>query len=252
MLSWQVSRLSALQKKTIYYVPSVKYLESVSGTFKPLAAEMMYIKGVLELFDEIPERTRYLINVFRAAVYLDPKLMSAYFFGGTVVPVNKDDIPLGNAFLEEAATLNPGNWRVPFWIGFNYLQLGDYLKTAEYYQKAILLPGAPVYLKTNQAMFYYKAGKAAMGVVYLESLSQTITDQRVREMLKKKILWLKNIVFLEGKAARFKELFGFWPKQINELVQKGLIEEIPDDPFGKGYQLDNDQEKNPGKIRSVF
>jgi len=101
-------------------------------------------------------------------------------------------------------------------------------------------------------MFYYKAGKAEMGLVYLESLAQTITDERLMELFKKKIDWLKNIVFLEGKTRKFKELYGFWPKDLNELVQKGLIEKVPDDPFGRGYQLDKNWEKNPGKIRSVF
>jgi tetratricopeptide (TPR) repeat protein len=251
-LSYRLSGVALVQKKPLYYLPSVQYLSSVSGTFKPIVAEMMFIKGVLELTDEIPGRVPYLINVFRTAVYLDPKLMSAYFFGGTIVPVKKADIPLGNVFLEEAASLNPGDWRIPFWIGFNYLQLGEYLKAAEYYQKSSLLPGAPAYLKTNQAMFYYKAGKAEMGLVYLESLAQTITDERLMELFKKKIDWLKNIVFLEGKTRKFKELFGFWPKDLNELVQKGLIEKVPDDPFGRGYQLDKNWEKNPGKIRSVF
>jgi hypothetical protein len=71
-------------------------------------------------------------------------------------------------------------------------------------------------------------------------------------MLKKKIEWLKNIVFLEGKVRKFKELFGFWPKDLHELVQKGLIEAIPLDPFGKGYQLDKDLEKNPGKVKSIL
>jgi tetratricopeptide (TPR) repeat protein len=251
-LSCRLSGVALEQKKTVYYLPSVQYLSSISGTFKPMVAEMMFIKGVLELTDEIPGRVPYLINVFKAAVYLDPKLMSAYFFGGTIVPAEKADIILGNAFLEEAASLNTEDWRVPFWIGFNYLQLGEYLKAAEYYRKSSLLPGAPAYLKTNQAMFYYKAGKAEMGIVYLESLAQTITDERLMEVFKKKIDWLKNIVYLEGKTRQFKELFGFWPKDLKELVQKGLIEKVPDDPFGRGYQLDKNWEENPGKIRSIL
>lgn len=240
------------QNTEVYFFPSADYLKLISGTFRPLSADMLFIKGVLEMSDEIPDRRNYLFNLFETSAELDPKLIGAYFFGGVAVPVNKEEIAWGINFLKKGMKLNPYEWRIPFWIGFNYLELGIYSKAAQYYRIASDLPGSPRFLKTNLAFLYYKAGDLPSGILYLEGLSQSLKDKRLLEIIDKKINWLKGLVYLEGKVQDYKDIYGLWPSDLEELLDKGIIKEVPLDPFGKGYYLQKDTFHDIPKVRSKF
>jgi len=252
IFSLLLSRISPQEEKKIYYLPSLEYLKLVSGTFKPLFAEMLFIKGVLDISEEVPDRMSYFLKLFETAINLDPKLVSACFFGGIVVPVKKEEIPSGIKFLKEGMRLNPSDWRIPFWIGFNYLELGIYSKVIEYYRLASNLPDSPAYLKTNLAFFYYKADRPKEGLLYLEGLFHSLKDRRLLEIIEKKIEWLEGLVFLEAKLTEFKRLFGIWPSDLEDLLETGLIDKIPPDPFGEGYYLEKGLFGGVPKVRSRF
>lgn len=245
-------RIFPKQEKAAYYLPSIEYLRLVSGTFRPLAADLLFIKGVLDIPEKIPDKSNYLINLFKTSINLDPKLTNAYFFGGVVVPHKKEEINLGISFLKEGMALNPSEWRIPFWIGFSYLETGAYSKVIEYYRIASELPGSPDYLKTNLAYFYYRTGKFNEGVLYMETLADSLNDDRVKGMLEVKTGWLKNIIFLETKLQEYKELYGEWPSILEDLVDKKLIEEVPRDSFGQGYYLEQDIFGGMPKVKSKF
>ena len=241
------------QKKTkIYYLPSLEYLKLVSGTFRPLFAEMLFIKGILEISEKVPQRIDYFLKLFEIVVNLDPKLISAYIFGGVVVPRNKEEIALGIKFLKKGMRLNPSDWRIPFWIGFDYLQLGIYSKVIEYYRIASNLPQSPSYLKSNLAFYYYKAGKIKEGLLYLEGLLHSLEDKRLLKIIKEKIKWLKGLVLLEEKVEEYKNHYGIWPSDLKDLVEKGLLDKIPQDPFGKGYYLEKDLFGGRPRVKSRF
>lgn len=249
--SLYLSPVSSQQKKKIYYLPSLESLKLISGNFRPLFAEALFIKGVLELSEPIPGRMDYLLKLFGTSIGLDPKLISAYFFGGVVVPRNEEEIASGIKFLKQGLKLNSSNWKIPFWLGFNYLQLGNYAKAAEYYRIAANLPDSPNYLKTNLAFFYYKSNRAQQGLLYLEGLLHSLKDKRVLAIIERKIEWLKGLTFLEKKVAQYKLLYGIWPSELKDLVKVNLIKQIPEDRFGKGYYLEKGLLESP-KIRSRF
>lgn len=250
--SLYLSKIYPREKTKIYYLPSSEYLELISGTFRPLFAEMIFIKGVLELSEEVPDRTNYFLELFRTVVNLDPQLISAYFFGGVIVPVKKEEIAMGIKFLKEGIRLNPSEWRIPFWIGFNYLQLGAYSKVIEYYRIASDLPHSPSYLKSNLAFYYYKADRPKEGILYLEGLLHSLKDERLLKMMEKRIAWLKGLVLLEVKIEEYRRLYGIWPSDLKDLLEAGLIDEIPLAPFGGGYYLEKGLWDMAPKVRSRF
>ena len=252
LFSLHLSKFSVQQKKKIYYTSSMDYLELISGSFRPLFAEMIFIKGILGLPEEAPDRMSYFLNLFNTSIDLDPKLINAYFLGGVVVPTGKEEVTTGIKFLKKGMALNPSEWRIPFWIGFNYLELGVYSKVIKYYRMASDLPGSPPYLKTNLAFLYYKANRPQEGLLYLKGLCNFIKDNHILKIMKNKIKWLEKIVNLEKKIEEYREMHGVWPLNLDDLVKRKLIKEIPDDPFGKGYYLEKDLLSGIPKVRSKF
>jgi len=191
---------------------------------------------------------KFVHNNFGLSILFDHKFLDAYFFAGVVVATDKKGLEEGISFLKKYLKFNPDSWRLLHWIGFNYYQLGKYLKAADYYRKASLLPDAPGFLKSNQPMLYYRGGRPDLGVIYLEGLLKSVRNKEELRWIKNKLKWLKNIVFLEKKINEFKNYFGRNPSDLKELVKYGLISSIPSDPFGKGYYLD----KKTGRIKSRF
>ncbi len=238
------------KRRTVSISP-LEYVKLIRGNFQGAFADIFYISGILAITDDFPERAVWLKSVqdnFAAALLLDPKLVQGYFFAGVVIARDKQSIKKGIEFLEKYRSLNSLEWRIPYWIGFNYFQKGDHLEAAKWYQKAAGLPGAPAFLKSNQPMLYYKAGRPALGIIYLNGLLTSVKNPKQLEWITAKLSWLKNMVLLEKKVNEFKSRHGKYPKGLDELVQNKLIMSIPEDPFGQGYYLDRDT----GRIKSRF
>jgi tetratricopeptide (TPR) repeat protein len=251
--SYCLRNVSSLKKERVFFIPSSQSLKFLSGGFKSFCADIFYIRGILAVSDKIKVKDHnFWINWvqgnFGAAVFLDPKLIQSYFFAGVVITGDKESIKKGIEFLQKYSKYNPDEWRIWYWIGFNYYQLGDYLKAAWYYQKASVLPGAKQFLKDVQPMLYYKAGRPQLGLSYLNGLLHSINDPRQKELAKTKIKWLKDIIFLQEEVEKFKQIYGRLPAGLEELVKYRLISGIPQDPFGRGYYLD----KESGRVKSRF
>ncbi|MFH1768620.1 MAG: hypothetical protein ABH858_05635 [Candidatus Omnitrophota bacterium] len=238
-------------KERLFYLPPSKYLKVISGNFKGFVADIFYIKGVLAIATKFDDRSLWFDWVqsnFRLALELDRGLIQSYFFAGVVIAEDRESIRKGIDFLKMGLDSNPRQWRIPYWIGFNYYQLGDYLKAIEYYKKASRLPQSPKFLSSVQPMLYYRAGEASLGIIYLESLAATTENSKQAEWINKKLEWLKDIVFLEEKLVEFKAEYGRLPDDLDELVETGVIGSIPDDNFGRGYYFDKDSKR----IKSRF
>ena len=251
--SYCLRNIPSLKKGRVFFIPSSQSLRFLSGGFKSFAADIFYIRGILAVSDRIKVNDHNLwINWvqgnFGAAVFLDPKLIQSYFFAGVVITSDKESIEKGIEFLKEYSKYNSAEWRIWYWIGFDYYQLGDYLKAVRYYQKASVLPNAKLFLKGVQPMLYYKAGRPQLGLSYLEGFLHSISDPRQKELAKTKIKWLKDIILLQEEVRKFKQIYGRLPAGLEELVKYHLISAIPHDPFGKGYYLD----KKSGRVKSRF
>lgn len=241
----------SLKKEEFFYVPPLNYLKVASGSFQSFCADIFYIRGILAITEQFKDRMSWVDWVqknFEVATDLDPKLTQGYFFAGVVIAHGEEGIKKGIQFLERGLKQNTKEWQIPYWIGFNYYQLGDYLKAVEFYEQAAHLPDAPGFLKSIQPMYYYRAGRPDLGLLYLQGLRNSVGDPKQLEWIEEKLKWIQNIVYLEDKLKQFKALYGYCPERIEDLKGAGLLEEIPEDHFGGGYYLDTDN----CRIKSKF
>ena len=236
----------------LFYVPPFRYINTVSGSFRVVCADIFYVRAILSVAEPGEGYLQYILNNLRLATALDYRLTSAYVIGGIVAPRGKAEIPLGIQFLKESMLRNPKEWKIPFWIAFDYYEIEDYQHAAEFYEKASRLPNAPRYLKGLITFSYYKSGQAEMGVRFLEGLKESIKDPALLKQIERKLEWLKNIAFLEEKVREFKNMYGRLPRDLEELVTRGLIQAVPKDPFGQGYYLypQRSNQQYEGRVRS--
>lgn len=233
--------------KSLYIMPSFWTTKFLSLGMEGAAADIFFIRTMLYLGEGNIPRNQWNLNWIYGnlsfAVTLDPRFENAYFFGGIVVPQTIEETQRAIAFLEEGRKKNPKDWQLPFWIGFNYYQIGQHQKAAQYYAQASNLPQAPAYLKGLEVMSYFREGDYQSGLAILKALVQSAKNPQSKEWIEAKIKWLENIVYLEDAINRFESIFNRPPKDLNELIQQKFISEVPHDPWLGGYYLDSDTKK---------
>jgi len=235
-----------------HYVPRAERLAMLSPGIKSVLADLFYIQGVMAVSDSLsskPANIKWIQDNFAAAVLFDHDFIEAYFFAGELIARNKATLEKGNEFLLTYGCLAPDDWHIPYWTGFNFYELGMYTKAIEFFQKASKLPNAPQFLQSNQSLFFYKAAMARMGVAYFEDLLHKEKDPQKLVWISAKVKWLKTIVFLEDAAHEFKRRYGRFPAELSELVSVGMIADIPQDTFGKGFFWDNKEERVKSHFR---
>lgn len=248
ILSFQLQNIDARRQK-LFFIPSPEYVERLSGTFRNAFALIFYMQGVLELAKDTTNKIDVITQLFKITIKLDPRLKKAAFLGGVVAPVTYEDIVKGISFLKEVAELYPDEWRIPYWIGFKYYEIEEFVKSGEYYLAASTLPEAPPFLKFA-AIQPLAAGSLERALEETKALLHSV-DGEDAEWVKLRLEWLATMQMLETKAKDYKALTGKFPSDLQDLVEKGLIAKVPHDDFGLGFYLTDPGDPEKGfNVRS--
>jgi tetratricopeptide (TPR) repeat protein len=233
-------RLAAVEPPShakTFFVPEPELVERFSGTFRGLVAQAFYLKGVQELAFNSDQKVDVLMALFRVAVRLDPKLTNAAFLGGVVTPARAPDLVKAIAMLKDIEPLLAHNWQIPYWIGFNYLQLEQYEKAAEYYRKAGALPGALPFLMRAHISLLGRGASLEPALEEAQRMLDAAGEGDAVDWIILRIEWLKNMLHLEQVARGYKDRTGRFPSELEDMVAAGLIDKIPEDEFGGGFYL---------------
>ena len=122
--------------------------------------------------------------------------------------------------------------------GFNQFYFRkDAAKAAPYLRQAALKPGAPTFLKGLAARFSLYGRQTLAGIIFLRGLIRQTNDEKTRLYLEKRLKALEIINSLENAVIEYRKLYGRVPKDLSELISKGLIEKIPRDPYGGQFVI---------------
>ena len=175
---------------------------------------------------------------------LDPKYREAYLMSGMGLIHNFSDASLALPILKKGMAANPDSWELPYWYGYDhYFYLDDSETASKYFMMAAQKPGAP---KTNWGLLvnvsresgYYENAYWAMKVMY-----ESAGSDKVKTIYAKKLVQLQNVFLIQKGADAFQQERGVFPATLGEIVEKGYVEEIPEDPMGKGYYWDSEKNK---------
>jgi hypothetical protein len=138
------------------------------------------------------------------------------------------------------------DWYLPFFAGFNEAYfLKNYTRAADYMRKAAELSGSSLYT-TLSARFFFEAGETDLGILFLDGMIADAKDPAMKKTYQLRRDALVAARELEQAVNRYSVMFGRQPEQLPELVTAGLLAELPTDPYGGTFYLDE-----AGKIRST-
>ncbi len=219
--------------------------QAVSLEFQGIISDLLMLKSLTYMGERIirkeeisPEEWQMIYRTLTQVTNLDPRFLDPYLVAATTLPWEAGMVVETNALLEKAAKILTDDYRPNFFLWYNYFYfLNQPGKAAEYLEKAATIPGAPTYFSTLAARMNLYAGKIYAAVIFLQETMQQTTDPTLLKFQKKRLLALQKIGYLEQKIQQFKKKYHVAPKDLHELVDKGIIDQIPTDPYGGEFYI---------------
>lgn len=176
---------------------------------------------------------QYFIQTLDVVTDLDPYFLDPYFLAEGLLAWDAGLPEEANKLLKKGAKHRTDDWRLPFFIGFNYFYfLGNHVDAADYIMAAAQLPHSPDYLQTLAARLAYYGGKSKTALLFLQQMIVEADDPLLRNRLAKRLLALERAVQIEEALEQFKKQEQRMPTAMVELVERGYLEALPDDPYG--------------------
>ena len=216
--------------------------------FSGITSDFLMLKTLTYMGERImnneaftPDEWQMIYRALVQIINLDPRFIDPYVVAQMSLPWDAGMVKETNVLLEKAAKILTDDYRPYFFLWYNYFKFLNNPKKAAYYlQKSAATPGAPSYFSTLAARMNLYAGEIYAGIIFLQEIIKETNDPALLKFLRMRLQALQKIGFLEQKIQKYIKRYKTAPKQLQELVDKGLITKIPTDPYkGRFYIMEN-------------
>ena len=246
---WSYSRPKL---QPLMYLPNGEYLRMASLGYRELAADLLWLQAIQVMGERklSGDDGHWLYHAIDRITTLDPKFVRAYEAGSHALCILVVLPEESNRLLEKGMQHNPQEWKLPFLLGINYyFEMADDEKAAESMAKAARLPGAPESLARLAAKLFVSAKSPQQAVDLLAKVYEETPDENIRKMVEvrlKESIVERDLQILEQAISRYQANHSRRPERLENLVEPGLLRELPREPFGGRYLY----EPTTGAVRS--
>ncbi|MEO0246552.1 MAG: hypothetical protein ABIM20_01020 [candidate division WOR-3 bacterium] len=185
---------------------------------------------------------RAIKNTAMVIVKLCPFYFDNYYIANGFLTWDFGDAESANEILKEAIKYNPDNYVYYFYLGFNsFYFLRDFDSGAKYLLKATEISGDPRFAHLASRLLY-STGRTEVAIAVLENMLKNVKEEAWREQIEKRLKALKSFYYLQSAIGVYVERFGRKPTNLQELVLSGIIDRIPEDPYGGVFYIDENGE----------
>lgn len=249
---------ASIERKTLpsdagggFVLPS-PVLKITSFEFKGIVSDLLFIKAMV-FMGSTYERTaeprikseewQWLDKVLTASTDLDPYFFDPYFLANAHMTWEGGMIRETNILLEKGTRYRDWDWMLPFYAGFNsFFFLHDNTKAAEFLVTASQRPGPSEQLLSLASRLAYKEKKTENALLFLEAVAKKTEDERLKKGYGTRIRALQARLLLEKAVSAYKEKFNRPPGSLQRMIEKGILKEIPRDPYGGKFSIGTDGE----------
>ncbi len=198
------------------------------------ASSLMWIYAVQEVND-YPEKFGDMVKVVND---LDPKFSYPYAFSTIILP-NIGHVSQGVEIAELGIQDADPDWRIPYYLATTYHEFfKDRINAIKYFNLAANTPGASEIAKTAAARYGTSNNYREQTRIIWESIYATSNDELVKDNAKTHLVQLDILDLLDKAVSLYVQKYGTVPKDINDLITKGILVAIPPSPFGVQFYLD--------------
>jgi len=242
----RLERLSESRSRTtqLLYLPNGNYLRVAALGQQSMLADLVYLWAIQFYANyERADRYRYVEHVFGEVITeLDPYYLDAYWMGALIMTLEAHDLDAGLRLLDKGFEANPDEWILPYLAGWECRFAGQFVRAADYFRQAAMIPGAPAHVRRMVAGMYKLAGDIREALaLWSEVLEDPDSDPASRAIAERQVRDLHtraDIDDLTEAAGQFRYDNGIYPARLDELVTRGYVATLPLDPDGNAYDYD--------------
>jgi tetratricopeptide (TPR) repeat protein len=232
----------------VLYLNSPKVLKRASLGYDGLLADIYWTRAVQYFGARHHDRAQsydLLYPLLDITAHLDPQLVVAYHFGASFLapppPGGAGQPERAIQLMEYGIQNNPNNWKLYYDLGFvYYMNLKDYKKAAETFDRGSKVPNAHPFLRLLAAQMAEHAGEFDTARMMWTATYQNSQDKLIRQNAVEHMRALRvdeDVTHLQQAVTRFGERTGRLPVSLSELASAEHLPGIPVDPDGHPYKL---------------
>lgn len=237
-------RTAVARAEQLAYLPKGDYLKLAVLGYRQVVADLIWLQAVQHIGAKHDTQLGYTWTYHAVDVLtdLDPTFIPPYQATGLFLGVLVGRQDEGLAIVRKGISHNPSNWQLPFLAGYiSYYERCDAAGAGEFFRMAAQVPGSPAYLPRLAARMTVVSGDPTAALEFLDRFSRSVADERIREALferKKEIVQEQDLRVLEEGIKRYRLKYGQGPAKLDDLMLRGIIPQLPEDPLGGRYEID--------------
>jgi tetratricopeptide (TPR) repeat protein len=232
----------------VLYLNSPKMLKRASLGYDGLLADIYWTRAV-QYFGGRHHNDAHSYNLLfpllNITTHLDPQLIVAYEFGASFLapapPEGAGQPERAVQLMEYGIQNNPDNWKLYYDLGFvYYMNLKDYRKAAEAFDRGSKVPDAHPFLRVLAAQMAEHAEDFDTARMMWTATYQNSQDKMIRANAVEHLRGLRvddDVTHLQEAVTRFGQSKGRLPASMAELAAAERLPGIPVDPDGHSYKL---------------
>jgi hypothetical protein len=230
---------------------SPELVRKMSLEYAPLMGDIYWTRAVQyygEKHADQDENLELLWPLLDITTTLDPHLIPAYRFGSMFLsdapPRGAGRPDLAALLLERGLQENPDQWRLYEDLGnVYYFDAKDYKNAARAFMEGSKNPASAIWMKSMAAKIAAEGESLETSYFLWQDVYQSTTDPAVRQNAESHLRSLRvdlDLKAINAIAGEYERRTGRRPMQMSDLVQAGLLKEIPKDLESYPYTLDQD------------
>jgi hypothetical protein len=210
----------------LMYLPSSTTLRRLALRHNELAADLVAARANVYYGSQLVARgqSRWLDQYLHTAIDLDPAFTRLYASGAAMLVyyggnITTEAVEKANSVLMRGEKAAPGDWNIPFQLGFNlFFELPGTVSPddprvahwrqagADAFRRAALFEGVPNWLPNLTARLLTKQGGDELAIRHLEQAYAATSSEETRAQIAGKLETLKNKRLVQQMEAGRKEL----------------------------------------------
>ncbi len=218
---------------TLQAVPPLKLLQAISGYFRQINSEMMFVQtsvflGGLKPGADESEYEESLANNLRTITSLYPEFKDPYFHTNAfLAPISKYGAEQTSLIFKTGIKALPNDFILRFFDGANYFyNLEQANKAADAFAQAAELEDAPPIFAHLAAVFSGHGGNLKAGLVMLHTMLKTEDDEIVRERYLEEIACFEQAIVIQNAVNEYIRDKGHPPEKLSQLVPEYISEPL--------------------------
>jgi hypothetical protein len=215
----------------------------MAGGDRYLAANLAGFRALVASTEKMNADNYHIQGIVQSdAAWLNPAHQDNYYIAAAILPWN-GEVAAGDYVLRKAIDSRPFDWSPVFYYAFNRMYFDhDHVAAANWLRfgakRAIDVNDH--YLLENMAARWYEQGyDTRTAILVVEAMAKGARDSEFRKYLNMRVTRLNALLKLEKAAAEYQDRFHQSAASLAELKRSGVIDRIPEDPFGFGFAIKN-------------